>query len=65
MSSTISNEIFIFMMEALSDKLNVGYTLGVQILIFTSTLVYNQFIYTYLGADKLCYAISAFRFAYN
>ena len=44
MSSTISNEIFIFMMEALSDKLNVGYTLGVQILIFTSTLVYNQFI---------------------
>ena len=39
MSSMISDEIF--MMEALSDKLNVGYALSVQILIFTSTLVYN------------------------
>ena len=41
MSSTISDEIFI--MEALSDKLNVGYALRVQILIFTCTsiLVYN------------------------
>ena len=43
------------------------YALGVQILIFTSTSVYNQFklIYTYLLCCLRCYAARVLKFAYN